>query len=208
MIKGVIFDWNGTLSDDIQKVFSTSMKTVARLGGRVLSFAEYRRMVKNPYMLFYRELGCKGTMADTNRWYWHYLAKSKVPVRLFPDAIQILRFLKANNVRVGIVSSHPTKSIKKDSKGYGILDCLDFIRGDVHTKGRHVRMFLERYRLRPREVIFVGDMVNDIDEGKMCGVITAAYLRGVDKKEKLLMAKPDIVLPNLSALKRHITTKV
>lgn len=204
MIKGVIFDWNGTLSNDIPKIFDVGMKTAKKLGGRPLSFGEYRKMVRNPYMLFYRELGCKGTMAETNQWYWHYLARSRIPVRLFPDAATVLKFLKSKGIKVGIVSSHPTGSIMREASGYGILKYLSFIRGDIHRKGRHVRMFLKHYGLKPREVVFVGDMVNDIEEGKKSGVITAAYLKGVDTRKKLARSKPDIMLPSLSALKRFI----
>ncbi len=205
MIKGVIFDWNGTLSNDIPKIFEITIKTVAKLGGKPpRSYGEYRRKVRNPYMLFYRDLGCAGSMADVNRWYCHYLAHSKVRTGLFPDAIKTLESLREKKVKIGIVSSHPTEAIKAEAKGYGIGKYLDFVRGNAHTKGHHIRRFLRRYRLRPREVIFVGDMANDIEEGKKCKVISAAYLRGVDTRKKLHSAKPDIVLPTLFSLKRHV----
>ena len=208
MIKGVIFDWNGTLSNDIPKVFAVAMKTSARLGGRQLSFAEYRRKVRNPYLLFYRDLGCTASKKEINRWYRHYLSRIGISARLFEDAVRVLSLLNAKGIKVGIVSSHPTSAIKAEAAIYRIGMLLDFIRGDLHIKGYHIKEFLKRYNLKPKEVIFVGDMVNDINEGRKCGVITAAYLRGVDPKEKLLKAKPDIVLASLSALKKHIATKV
>lgn len=203
-IKGVIFDWNGTLSDDIPKVFAVAMKASARLGGKQLSYSEYRRKVRNPYLLFYRDLGCSASKKEINRWYEYYLSREKTPVRLFPDTVTVLKFLRRRSVKIGIVSSHPTAAIKSEVKGYRIGRYIDFMRGNIHIKGFHIRAFLKRYRLRPKEVIFVGDMVNDIEEGKKCGVITAAYLGGVDSKSKLLPQKPDIVLPNLLSLKRHV----
>lgn len=206
MIKGVIFDWNGTLSNDIPKIFEVTIKTVVKLGGKPpRSYGEYRRKVRNPYMLFYRDLGCAGSMADVNRWYCHYLTHSKVRTWLFPDAIKTLESLRERKVKMGIVSSHPAKAIKAEAKGYGIGKYLDFVRGDAHMKGYHIRMFMRRYKLKPKEVIFVGDMMFDIEEGKKCGVITAAYLRGVDSKEKLLSQQPHILLPSLSSLKKYIT---
>lgn len=205
MIKGVIFDWNGTLSDDIPKVFAVAMKTSARLGGKQLSYSEYRKKVRNPYLLFYRDLGCAASKAEINRLYWRYLKQDRTPVSLFPDATQVLKLLDGQGIKVGIISSHPTFAIKAEAKSYGISRYIDFMRGDIHIKGYHIIAFLKRFRIKPREAIFVGDMVNDIEEGKKCGVITAAYLKGVDSKEKLLKAKPDILLPNLLALKKFIS---
>ncbi|MBI2176598.1 HAD family hydrolase [Candidatus Woesearchaeota archaeon] len=205
MIKGVIFDWNGTLSDDIPRVFSVAMKTSERLGGRVLSLAEYRRLVRNPYMPFYRDLGCTASKKETNRWYQYYLNRSKIPVRLFPDAVKLLKFLKSHGIIVGIVSSHPGYALRAEAKTYGISRYLDFMKGDAHAKRYHIAMFLRLYKLKPKEVVFIGDMANDIEEGRKCGVITAAYLRGVDSKSKLVPQKPDIILPTLLSLKKHVS---
>lgn len=204
MIKGVIFDWNGTLSDDIPRIFAVAMKTSEKLGGRILSLKEYRRLVRNPYMPFYRDLGCTASKKDTNRWYQYYLNRSKIPVRLFPDAVNVLKFLKSLGIMVGIVSSHPSYALRAEARKYGIGKYLDFMRGDVHAKRYHIAVFLKLHKLKPEEVVFVGDMANDIEEGRKCGVITAAYLRGVDSREKLLAQKPDIVLSRLSALMKYL----
>lgn len=205
MIKGVIFDWNGTLSDDVRKVFAVAMKTVKKVGGKPLSFAEFRKKVRNPYHPFYRDdMGCNVSRAELNKWYGYYFKREKTRAKLFSDAIPLLRFLKAQNVKVGIVSSHPAGFLAAETKSYGLMPFLGFVRGGCHTKASHIGDFLKSCKLKPGEVIFVGDMIFDIEEGKRCKVITAAYLRGMDPKEKLLPSKPDIVLPNLSALKKYL----
>ncbi len=207
MIKGVIFDWNGTLSDDTRRVFSVAMKTAKRVGGKpLISIAEFKRKVRNPWYPFYRnDLGCHVKKAVIHKWFCYYLKREKIREKLFHDAIPLLRFLNKRNIKIGIVSSYPTISLLAEVKNHGIGSLISFVRGDCHTKAGHIKDFLKHHKLRPDEVVFVGDMRFDIKEGRKCGVITAAYLRGVDSKEKLLLQQPDIVLPRLSSLKKYIT---
>ncbi|MBI3037181.1 HAD family hydrolase [Candidatus Woesearchaeota archaeon] len=206
MIKGVIFDWNGTLSDDTLRVFAVAMKTAKKVGGKPLrSVAEFKRKVRNPWYPFYRDdLGCRVKKAVIHKWFCYYLKREKIREKLFRDAIPLLRFLNRRNIKVGIVSSYPTVCLLAEVRNHGISTLLGFVRGDCHTKAGHIKDFLKHYKLRPEEVVFVGDMMFDIKEGRKCGVITAAYLGGVDSKSKLLPQKPDIVLPRLSALRRYV----
>lgn len=205
-IKGVIFDWNGTLSDDTRRVFAVAMKTAKRVGGKPLrSLAEFRRKARNPWYPFYRnDLGCHVKKAVIHKWFCHYLKREKIREKLFRDAIPLLRFLSNRNIKIGVVSSYPTTSLLAEVRNHGIGALLGFVRGDCHTKAGHIKDFLKHNKLRPEEVVFVGDMAFDIKEGKKCGVITAAYLGGVDSKSKLLPQKPDIVLPTLLSLKKRV----
>lgn len=204
-IKGVIFDWNGTLSNDIPRVFNVTMKTVAKTGGiPIRSYQEYRRRVHNPWYPFYLEMGCRASMEEITKWFTYYSAHSKVPISLFPDAKNLVNYLKTKNIKVGVISSHITKHLKREARQYGILKLIDFIEGDLHTKSHHIRLFLKRFGFKPHEVIYIGDMVNDVREGKRCKVITAAYLKGADTKTKLKKEKPNFFLPRLSLLRKFV----
>ncbi len=206
MIRGVIFDWNGTLSDDTTRVFSVAMKTVKSVGGKPLrSVSEFRAKARNPWYPFYRdELGCRAPKAVIHKRFCYYMKHEKIKEKLFRDAVPLLRFLNSRGIKTGIVSSYPSEALLKEVKNHGIIHMLDFVRGDCHSKAGHIRRFLKHHSLKPEEVIFVGDMVFDVVEGKKCGVITAAYLRGVDSMTKLLSSKPDLALPTLAALKKHL----
>jgi phosphoglycolate phosphatase len=203
MIKGVIFDWNGTLSDDTKRIYSVAMKTAKKVGGQPISFNEFRRKVRNPWYPFYRDdLGCRVPKPVINKWFCYYLKQEKIPARLFPDSVSLLRFLHSQGIEIGIVSSYPEESLLAEVKKHGIGDYIHFVRGSCHTKDRHIRDFLKLNKIKPKEAIFVGDMVFDVLEGKKCRVITAAYLKGADNREKLLTSKPDILLKTLNELKK------
>jgi len=206
MIKGVIFDWNGTLSNDTRRLFAVSMRAVKKVGGKPFkTIAEFKKKVRNPWYPFYRDdLGCHVPKRVVYKWFCYYLKRERLGEKLFPDAIPLLKFLKAKGIKIGIVSSYPVKSLRKEIKSHGISDLLGLVRGDCHTKAEHIRTFLKLHGFSPHEVIFIGDMVNDIDEGRKCGVFTAAHLRGNDSRKKLSQSKPDIVLPTLSALKKYV----
>jgi phosphoglycolate phosphatase-like HAD superfamily hydrolase len=205
MIKAVVFDWNGTLSDDTKRIYSIAIRTTKKVGGKPISFSEFRKKVRNPWYPFYRDdLGCKVPRAVINRWFCYYAKREKIEAKLFSDAIPLLEFLKDSKIKIGIVSSYPEGNLGWEIKIHKIGQLLDFVRGGCHTKADHLKDFLKMFKLKPKEVIFVGDMVFDIVEGKKCKVFTAAFLRGADCKEKLEKSKPDFFLQRLSDLKKHI----
>ncbi len=60
-MRNVIFDWSGTLSNDIYKA---CMKVFEKLGLKKISFSEFKRNFLLPYMKFYREISRLGTSTN------------------------------------------------------------------------------------------------------------------------------------------------
>jgi phosphoglycolate phosphatase len=76
----------------------------------------------------------------------------------------------------------------------GIMDKREKIREILHTHG-----------LEPKETMFVGDMVHDIETARHGGVLDVAVLTGFDSLEKLEGAKPSVIVENLTALQRLLS---
>lgn len=57
MIKAIILDWSGVLSDDLSLVYRIAKKMFDHLGHKFMSIKEFRERFDLPYMDFYRSLG-------------------------------------------------------------------------------------------------------------------------------------------------------
>jgi phosphoglycolate phosphatase-like HAD superfamily hydrolase len=59
-------------------------------------------------------------------------------------------------------------------------------------------------KVNPKRTLFIGDMKTDIQAGKAAGVRTLCISSGLNKKEDLLLEKPDFIVDDMSALGRMI----
>lgn len=55
MIKNIIFDWSGTLSDDLTPVYKVAMIIFDHWNTKRTSKEEFRREFRLPYMKFYNK---------------------------------------------------------------------------------------------------------------------------------------------------------
>ena len=64
-----------------------------------------------------------------------------------------------------------------------------------------IRKFMKQFHAGPKETIYVGDMVNDVQVAKKIGCISVAIV-GWHSVSKLRKEKPDYLIRRLSSLKR------
>jgi len=55
MIKNIIFDWSGTLSDDLIPVYTATMNIFKKIGLKKIPLNKYRTEFRLPYMTFYHK---------------------------------------------------------------------------------------------------------------------------------------------------------
>jgi phosphoglycolate phosphatase len=69
-------------------------------------------------------------------------------------------------------------------------------------KREKIREILHTHSLDPKETMFVGDMVHDIETARHGGVLDVAVLSGFDRIEKLIPAKPTIIARDIAAVQQ------
>ena len=67
-----------------------------------------------------------------------------------------------------------------------------------------MRAFLRHAKLPASEVLFIGDLTDDIAAGRAAGVITVAYLNGWHTQAMLRKAMPDYAIHQLKEIYRFI----
>jgi len=205
MIKNIIFDWSGTLSDDFASVYNTTMKVFRGIGLESITLEKFKTEFTIPYMNFYKKFKKNVNKKDIDELFSKEIDLIDSP-KLFPEAKDILEFLKQKKIKIVLLSSYPQKQLEEDIKIYKFQNFFIDINGSVHNKVETIAKIMNRNNFKPKETACIGDMTHDIDAGKKAEITTIAVSQGYQPKEKLLEKNPDFLIDNLGELKNLILT--
>ncbi|MBT3298020.1 HAD family hydrolase [archaeon] len=199
MIKNIIFDRSGTLSNDIRPVHEATCIVFRELGKEPISIEEFKREFTLPYMNFWNKYFPDLTKKKQDRLFLEAIHKVSEP-EPFPGIEVLLEKLYNKKINMVIFSSHPQKKLDKEMLDNNFTQYFKEILGSTHDKTKCIMKVLKRNNFKRNETLYVGDMVHDIKTSKKAGIKILAVSWGYDSKEKLSQANPDYLIENLDEL--------
>jgi phosphoglycolate phosphatase len=202
----IVWDFDGTLADTMALALESYNSLAARHGFtpvedpaslRGLSTREILR--KHGISLLWLPLLMKEYLAATRG--------RMQDMRLFAGMADIVRTLKAQGCRQGILSSNSADNIHLCLGANGAADLFDFVIGypRLFGKARAIRRLLKKEQVEPDQCLYIGDEVRDVEAAKKAGVSSAAVGWGFNTAELLLKETPTFfwaapcdVLPSLT----------
>ena len=203
MIKNVIFDWSGTLVDDVSFTYRATMKVFEKIGIENITLEKFKEEFTLPYMDFYKKFKKDADKKIIDASFdkeLNLINKSK----LFPETKEVLNFLQQRKIKMIILSSYLQESLEREIKDDNLQNFFLDINGSVHDKTEVVLEIMQKNNFKPVETIYVGDMVHDIDTGKKAEIITVIVACGYQSKEVLLEKSPDFLIEDLGELKNIV----
>lgn len=184
MLKGIIFDMDGTLGDTLQLCIESYRATIAELTGRKPSAEE----VVSYFGLSDR--GVLGGLLDMDpdspelpigtfvRIYCE-LHDELAPAP-FPGAAELLRNLKARGLKLALLTGKEHHTGEPTLAKFGMEGVFDLhLYGDpfYNCKADNLKRAMAAWQLGPQEIIYVGDAPSDISLCHSVGVpiINAAW---------------------------------
>lgn len=167
-LKAVVWDWNGTLLDDVDAGLATTNAVLAAHGRPQLAGrAHYRDQFGFPVREFYRRLGFE---ADED-----FLAASRAYVAAWPhhsrdaqlhDGVrEVLASIRGLGLVQVLVSATESSALVGQLAPFGLASQFDEVHGGddaINPAKEHVvAAWLQRSGLRPDEVTMVGDTRHD-----------------------------------------------
>lgn len=200
MIRNIIFDWSGTLSNDILHVYETVMKMFEHFGINRISLDEFRDSYRLPYMAHARMFGIKASKEEVDAVFEQHFRRTGFP-KPINGAEKTLQSLKAKGVRMIVLSSHNPALLEEEARMFfGTAHFFDGVFGDVQDKVKGIGAIMESVGFGQKDTLIVGDTEHDINAGKSAGILAVAVLSGYRSRKHLEGAGPDFVIDDVTRL--------
>jgi phosphoglycolate phosphatase-like HAD superfamily hydrolase/ADP-ribose pyrophosphatase YjhB (NUDIX family) len=204
VIRNVIFDWSGTLVDDLPAVLKASNFVLAQAGRPEMSLEQFRAEFSLPFASFYDRHTPGLPMAQLESWFHSSFRQAQDSVIELPYARDFLEFCRAQKLRTFLLSSVHKDHFAAQCRVTGFDAFLDRPYTDVWDKRKKIHEILAENQLRPEETLFVGDMQHDVETAHHGGIHSCAVLTGYNSLEQLRAAQPDLIVEHLGELRQAL----
>jgi phosphoglycolate phosphatase-like HAD superfamily hydrolase/ADP-ribose pyrophosphatase YjhB (NUDIX family) len=204
VIRNIIFDWSGTLVDDLPAVWKATNYVLAQAQRSELTLDEFRAEFCLPFTLFYDKHTPHVPLPQLEAWYHAEFQHVQSSVGELPHAREFLEFCRANKMRTFLCSSIHRDHFAVQAVATGFGKFLEKPYIEVRDKRKEIHDILEENRLDPDETLFVGDMQHDIETARHGGIHSCAVLTGYNTLEQLRGAGPDLIVEHLGELREKL----
>ena len=197
----IIWDWNGTLLNDVDVNFEilnilVKRRSLPEFGGK----EKYLDLFGFPIIDFYEKAGFDlvgERFEDIAREYSHLYDELFPTVELYEKAEEVLRFFFNTGVNQVIVSASQQRLLTHQVTLHGIDHYFDDILGmrDIYGKGKVsiARYWMAQKGLMGRQVLFIGDTLHDKEVADSIGCDCILVADGHNSKERLVSSGATVV---------------
>ena len=194
----VLFDWNGTLLDDMERARMASSLVRQRWAGLgELTLDEFRKAWCLPLSDHVRRLGVPDDRNEdaTRAWSTH-LSATDAP--LSPGVSATLEALRSAGIAVSVVSSASDDAVRRDIRSHGLEQHFD----DIHAGVPEKRTVISRYvdNASAGAVWYVGDSTFDMVQARGAGAVAVGFTAGYDDADSLHAAGANHLIKRLDDL--------
>lgn len=205
MFRNLIFDWSGTLCDDMALTIEATNYVLEQYNRAPLDRDSFRAEFQLPYPDYYAVKIPEARLEDLENYYRKAFAASTVGVTIIPHAKEFVRWCRSRGIRCFILTSMDPAAFEEQARELGMYDYFEHIHSGIHNKEHYIATLMQQHRLNPHETAFIGDMQHDINAAHCAGITGIGTLTGYNNPAQLAVAAPDIIVPHLGALQNLLS---
>jgi phosphoglycolate phosphatase len=201
MIRNIIFDWSGTLVDDLPAVWRATNYVLAQADQEEMSLERFRAEFSLPFTTFYDRHTPHIPLRRLENWFHSRYREVQDSVCELPHAREFLEFCRARKLRTFLLSTIHRDHFATQSGITGFTAYLEKPYVDVWDKREKIHEILAENQLFPDETLFIGDMQHDIETARHGAIQSCAVLTGYNTLQQLRAAEPDLIVEHLGELR-------
>lgn len=201
MIRNIIFDWSGTLVDDLPAVWTATNHVFLQAGLPEMTLAQFRAEFCLPFTRFYQRYTPHVPLAQLEEWFHGRFRQMQDSIEALPQAREFLEFCRGRGLRMFVLSTVHREHFAAQCERVGFAAFFDRPYVEIWDKRKKIHELLAENELAPAETIFIGDMEHDIETARHGGIGSCAVLTGYSSYEQLRAAGPDLVVEHLGELR-------
>jgi phosphoglycolate phosphatase len=199
-IDTIIWDWNGTLLDDVSICINSINQLLANRNLKRLNLETYREVFTFPVRNYYEKVGF-----DLNKESFDVVAlefirlyeKELKEVVLFPEVVEALNTFQQHGFEQFMVSAMQHDFLTKSVAQLGVLEYFRAISGirDHFADGKveMAELFLKKQNTRRESTCLIGDTLHDYEVAEVLGVQCILVAHGHQSFKRLQKAGCPVV---------------
>ncbi len=206
-LKMMLFDWNGTLIDDIHIVHDCLVGEIFRIFGQEPPPLEiYYQGFSGSAIDFFRNSGIVITKEEINKIFLGCYLTRVAGAELFPGAIETIDKLKNSDLIIGLVTGqNAAASLPLLYDRFQIGSRFRYTVFESFHKESSIRNLLAMAKIEPDECCYVGDSPSDVRHAKKAGVVSVGFANGKVPLELLMKERPMFIIDRLENLLNFVS---
>ncbi len=216
-LKTFLFDLDGTLinsADDIAEAVNYTLKQLNREllpKEEIVKYVGYgaKKLMEDVLKLTGNNINDEIIEKATKMFRDYYLSNPCIYTTPYPYTEELLKFLKGNNKKVGVITNKYEEVSKKILDKLTLSKYIDIVVGgdtvgEKKPSAKPVNYALNKLNTKPEESIFIGDSEVDIQAGKNANTKTGLVLYGYGKIELAKQLNPDYIFNSFKEILKKL----
>jgi phosphoglycolate phosphatase len=204
VIRNIIFDWSGTLVDDLPAVWRATNYVFKQAGAAEMTLDQFRAEFCLPFKGFYSRYVPHVSLPQLEQWFHSHFRAVQHLARELPHAREMLLFCRDQGLRTFLLSTIHRDHFAAQSAATGFNQFLEHLYIEVWDKRTKILEILRTHELNADETLFVGDMQHDIETARHGGIFSCAVLTGYNRLDQLRAVEPDLIVEHLGELREML----
>ena len=190
--KQVVWDWNGTLIDDVRLCLDIINGLLQKYEKPQLTLEKYHEVFDFPIREYYRRIGFdseKTPFEVVGTEFMHQYWQKWKSCPLHNGALHLAETLHAQGLKQSIISAAETRLLKSGVEHFNMSHLFDELLGLNHhyatSKEDLVVEFVATAKVAPDEIIFIGDTLHDYAVAQNAGIECILFSGGHHSLQKL-----------------------
>lgn len=191
-ITNIIWDWNGTLLNDVDICIQSMNSLLERRNLPLLDFTRYREVFTFPVRDYYIRLGFDFSIEPFEIPAMEFIEeyRNNLPeARLHKGCVEVLKTFRDKGYQQFILSAMEQEALTNSVNSFGIEKFFNEIRGIqdhfAHGKDHLVHEMIRRNNLYGFETLLIGDTLHDAEVALEAGIHCLLVASGHQAKSRL-----------------------
>lgn len=205
-ITGIIWDWNGTLLNDMNLCVQTMNELLVKRNLPLLSFDGYKDVFSFPVRDYYAKIGFDFEREPFEIPALEFISRYNEQMggcSLHPDSLDVLKYFDSVGIRQFILSAMRQEELDANLKLHGVSQYFEHVFGlDDHyatSKIENGHRLISSFNLNVDELVLIGDTVHDFEVASELGCQCVLIANGHQTKE-ILQETGVLVVDRISEL--------
>jgi phosphoglycolate phosphatase len=188
----VIWDWNGTIIDDVHICVDVLNSILADYNKENVTLEKYRSEFDFPVIDYYTKLGFDFSRVSYDVIAKQYISqynKKQYECSLQGGAAQVLKTIAEKGLGQSILSAYNQQMLEEVVKHFGLVDFFDNLVGlsDFYAKSKleNGKELIKKLRISRSSVLLIGDTTHDYEVAEQIGTDCILIDDGHQERKRL-----------------------